>query len=108
MRLFIAIDIPEDVRKKLVSFQEKIGNEHARIKWVEADNIHLTLKFLGEVGDDTVGEIRESLKKIKFKSFTSAISGLGVFPNENYVRVIWAGMEPEKKIEAEGGDPYNL
>ena len=96
MRLFIAIEIPEDIRKKLASLQAKIGDV-GKVKWVETENIHLTLKFLGET--DALDEIKESLEKVKCRKFTSAVSGFGVFPNESYIRVIWAGMEPRKSID---------
>ncbi|MBN2331411.1 MAG: RNA 2',3'-cyclic phosphodiesterase [Candidatus Aenigmarchaeota archaeon] len=94
MRLFIACEIPEQVRKKLVTLQEDIGEEQARIKWVEMKNIHLTMKFLGEVDDGKVEEIKSSLSKIKSKAIDAHVSGFGVFPNESYVRVMWVGLEP--------------
>jgi 2'-5' RNA ligase len=99
MRLFIACEIPENLRKKLVTLQNDIGSKHASIKWVEAENIHLTMKFLGEVEDSKVDEIRNSLRKIRLNPFSCAISGFGVFPSESYVRVLWVGLEPAEKIE---------
>jgi 2'-5' RNA ligase len=51
MRLFIAYDIPGELKERIVALQKRIGGGDARIKWVEPGNIHLTLKFLGEVED---------------------------------------------------------
>ncbi len=96
MRLFVALGIPEDVRKKLADLKDDVNKDCAKIKWVETGNIHLTLKFLGET--DVVDEIKENLDKISAEKFTMSISGTGAFPNENRVRVIWAGARPEKTI----------
>lgn len=95
MRLFIAVEIPESVREKLTSFQGKIGNETAMIKWVETENIHLTLKFLGDVDESRVDSIKESLKSVKLEPFECSVKGFGVFPNEDYIKVMWAGIGPE-------------
>lgn len=99
MRLFIACEIPYDARKKLFTLQKIIGEEDARIKWVEQDNIHLTIKFLGEVNDENVDGIRESLLSIKSKPIEAHLSGFGVFPSESYIRVLWVGLEPAAEIE---------
>ncbi len=99
MRLFIACEIPEDSRKKLVTLQNEIGDEHVKIKWVEPENIHLTLKFLGEVDDTKADGIKDSLLKIKAEHFSASLSRFGVFPSESYVRVLWVGLEPANKIE---------
>jgi len=98
MRLFIAYDMPPDIREKLVTLQKRIGNEAARIKWVEPGNIHLTLKFIGEVEDSKADEIRDALKRIKFRPFISSVSGFGAFPSESYARVLWVGLKPADRI----------
>ena len=98
MRLFIAFDIPEKVREQLVSIQEKIKADDAKIKWVASENMHLTLKFLGEVDEDKVEGIKERLGKISFEEFEVEVSDIGVFPSENYIRVIWVGFKNEGKM----------
>jgi 2'-5' RNA ligase len=99
MRLFIACEIPADVRKELVTLQKTIGEEKARIKWVEPENTHLTLKFLGEVDEDKVDAIKDRLGEIRSEPIDAHASGLGVFPSESYIRVIWVGLEPASEIE---------
>jgi 2'-5' RNA ligase len=99
MRLFIACEIPGNFRKKLVTLQKEIGDEHAKMKWVELANMHLTMKFLGEVEDPKVDEIKGALGNVKSEKITTSISGIGVFPSESYVRVLWVGMRPAEKIE---------
>lgn len=98
MRLFIAFDIPEKVKEQLVSIQKKIKTE-AKIKWVKAENIHLTLKFLGDVAGDKVDEIKARLENISFEPFDVEVSGIGVFPSESYIKVIWVGLRYDRAME---------
>lgn len=98
MRLFIAIEIPEDIKEYLIGVQEKISNELAKVKWVSKPQMHLTLKFLGEVQPNTAEELKKELKKIKFEHFSVNLDSIGVFPGEDYIRVVWVGLKPEEKI----------
>ncbi len=98
MRLFIAIEMPEDVKEYLVKVQEKIDNANAKIRFINKNQIHLTLKFLGEVQPDKAKKIKDILKKITFKPFSVYLDGIGVFPSESYIRVIWVGLMPEDSI----------
>lgn len=98
MRLFIAIEIPNDIRNYLGEVQEKIDGATNKIKFVDKNNIHLTLKFLGEVQPDKTEEIKEILKKIPIKPFSVHLDKIGVFPSESYIRVIWVGLKPENDI----------
>ncbi len=98
MRLFIAIEIPEDVKEYMGKVQEKIGSDLAKIRFVSKEHIHLTLKFLGEVQPSEVESIKDKLKKIKFKAFSTCLSSIGVFPSESYIRVVWVGLKPENEV----------
>jgi len=98
MRLFIAVEIPGDIRKKLASLQAKIG-DIGKVKWVEEENIHITMKFLGDVDDGKVGEINDSLETVKHDTFKCEVKGFGTFPNEDYIKVMWAGIEPESQFK---------
>lgn len=94
MRAFIAIELPEDIRKYLVEIQKQIGDSNAKIKWVEEENIHLTLKFLGDVEEDKIEDVKNILSGIKVKPIDAKIDGVGVFPAEDYIRVVWVGLKP--------------
>ena len=98
MRLFIAIKIPEDIKEYISELQKQIDTANNKISLVNKDNIHLTLKFLGEVQPNDIETIKESLNNVKFKSFSVHLNDVYVFPNENYIRVIWIGLEPEENI----------
>src|SRR3989338_9641010 len=98
MRLFIAIEIPEGIKEHIAEIQERINNKENKIRVVDKKQIHLTLKFLGEVQPDKIGIIREELKKITFTPFSVYLDQIGVFPDENYIRVVWVGLSPENPI----------
>lgn len=95
MRCFIAIDVSEQFYDY---FKELQNNLKTNIKATFTKTFHLTLKFLGEIEENKVEKVKDSLKNIKFEPFKVSLSNLGVFPNENYIRVIWIGLEPKDKI----------
>ena len=98
MRLFIAIEIPEDIKEYLTSIQEKIYMNSNKIRFVKKEQIHLTLKFLGEVQPNIADEIKDNLKRINFNPFSVVLDNLDIFPNDSYIRVIWVGLKPEQPI----------
>ncbi len=106
MRAFIAIDLNDEVREGLVRAQERIGNKAAKIKFVEPENLHVTLKFLGEIDETTAEEVKKALAGIakKHRKHRVRVRGIGTFPNPNYVRVIWAGIENDGGIKAIAAD----
>ncbi|MEK6868809.1 MAG: RNA 2',3'-cyclic phosphodiesterase, partial [Nanoarchaeota archaeon] len=96
MRLFIAIEIPEEIKSYLAEIQQEIADSKNKIRLVNKDNMHLTLKFLGEVQPDNLEDIKNNLKKITFKPFSVVLDNIGVFPSDNYIRVVWVGLKPEE------------
>ena len=99
MRLFIGIFLPEEILDYLYEVENKLKkNLPAKINWVSKKNLHLSIKFFGEISKDNLGLIKEKLNRIKFKSFKVKLDQIGVFPNENYVRVIWIGLKPAGKM----------
>ncbi len=96
MRCFVAIDL--DNKDYFREIQNKIDCDNAKIKPVSS--FHLTLKFLGEVEESNIKKIKDILEKIEFEPFLIKTTNIGVFPNLNYIRVVWVGLEPEDKINA--------
>jgi len=94
VRAFIGIDIDETVRQKLVAVQEQLTATGAGLKLVEPSNIHVTMKFIGEISDDKVVSVSEALKRAAAgtKQFDIRVKGVGVFPNLGYIRVVWVGV----------------
>ena len=97
IRAFIAIELPQQIQQRLdqVISQLKSRLEGSTIRWVPAENIHLTLKFLGEVSTANA-EIFGKLLRAEAAScshFEISVGGLGAFPNAHNPRVIWVGVE---------------
>lgn len=97
MRVFIAIDLPEDLRKKLVSYYSRLGR-YVRGKFVEEENLHITLKFLGEQQPNIVEKVKKLLAEIRFERFTIKVKNLGAFPSLENPRVIWVGAYSDELI----------
>ncbi len=95
MRLFIAVNIPEEIKEKLSVLTERLKCKMSGVRWIAKDNFHLTLKFLGEVGDEKVDKINYVISGIvqSIKPFRVLFSDLGVFPDLNYPRIIWVGVK---------------
>ena len=95
LRCFIAVNIPPDIRAAVGEAIETLRSTGADVKWVHADNLHITLKFLGSTEDSLVGPIRDSLQKKIASStpFYIKISGIGTFPSGRNPRVVWIGVE---------------
>lgn len=96
MRVFVAIDLPEEVKNELYRIQKLINPSLAKIKWVPKKNLHLTLKFLGEVDD--IDDIHQKMSKIKFEPFEVNLKNFGAFPSWENINVFWVDMEPHKEI----------
>ena len=99
MRLFIALEIPPEIRDVLAVFLEEWRGIAPRVKWVRAENLHVTLKFLGETEGSKLDEIESELSTIRSSHpVTLEFSGLGFFPNERRPRVFWAGMQSSPNL----------
>ncbi|MFH1823448.1 MAG: RNA 2',3'-cyclic phosphodiesterase [archaeon] len=93
MRTFIAIELPSSTRDELKKIQEKFkANPGVSANFVNPENLHLTLKFLGEIPEEKVEQIKKL--KIDFKKFKVNLGKVGVFPSLNYIRILWVSLEP--------------
>ncbi|MCX5707475.1 MAG: RNA 2',3'-cyclic phosphodiesterase [Candidatus Omnitrophica bacterium] len=103
MRAFIAIELPQEIKDVLAKLQAKLKLAGADVKWVEPKNIHLTLKFLGEIDEQAQKRITAKLEEISsaHQEFVISLSSCGAFPSINSPRVIWAGIEQgDKEVSA--------
>jgi len=98
-RGFIAIDV--NTTPNILNLLKDITNSNADVKLVEPQNIHITLKFLGDVEKDNIDDIEQIMKDSvkEIEPFTIKLNGTGVFPNQNYIRVIWIGIKDAEIIE---------
>lgn len=100
MRLFIALDLPKSLKELLFLLcEQKKVIEGVNI--VSKENLHITLKFLGEVSELLIPDISDKLREIAkdFDPFVLKITHTGVFPNLNFPRVVWIGIENEVNIK---------
>jgi RNA 2',3'-cyclic 3'-phosphodiesterase len=98
VRSFIAIELPGEVKQALAELQRKLKSAgNLPVRWVDPGNIHLTLKFFGDIAADSPAKILAALEEaIKgSKPFSIEVKGLGVFPNMNRVQIIWVGLYGE-------------
>jgi len=93
IRSFIAFDLEsEAVRKKLAAVQKLLAETGADLKLVEPQNIHITVRILGDITPATAEKIFTEMQQVQFTLFNVQIKGLGAFPDLRYPRVVWAGI----------------
>jgi 2'-5' RNA ligase len=99
MRLFVAMDIPEDVRAAISAIVARLRPACPKARWVRIEGLHVTLKFIGETSDAKVLEIKSALASVPSRPPIALIfRGLGFFPNARRPRVLWAGVEAGPEI----------
>ena len=93
VRSLISIDLEDQqILSRIASILSSLQSLGGDLKPVERENIHLTLKFLGNVPGPRLGEVKSSLQQVIFSAFTAEIKGAGAFPNLNHMNVVWVGV----------------
>ena len=96
-RVFCAIDLPDEVREKVLAHSMRLRQSviETRASWSRPDNIHLTLKFLGEIPQPRVESLSKAAEEVchDLAPFTVSVQGSGVFPVHGSPRVLWIGIE---------------
>jgi 2'-5' RNA ligase len=97
VRTFIGFKLPESVITQIRKVQDEIKTHDFRLKWVRPESIHLTLKFLGNIGESDVRSIETILEKTAagFSALSLSAKGVGVFPGLRRPRVLWVGLSGE-------------
>ncbi len=96
MRTFVALDVPqESVLKEIVSVQSELAETRADLKMVARENLHFTVKFLGEISEAQIGEVDGRLAALDLRSAEVRLRGVGAFPHSKRPSVLWAGCAPE-------------
>ena len=100
MRSFIAIELPESTQSELGEIQRELKKTGADIRWVRPENIHLTLKFLGDIEEGLCNDITRVIEGAcnTFQPFSLSIQGTGVFPNARAPRVVWVGLSQDTSL----------
>jgi RNA 2',3'-cyclic 3'-phosphodiesterase len=92
LRAFVAIDVPDRVIESLVAFQAELSGTGADLKLVERQNLHFTVKFLGEITDVQGAEVQSRLGSLTLPKAKVEVGGAGAFPGPRKPRVVWAGV----------------
>ncbi|MDW8027103.1 MAG: RNA 2',3'-cyclic phosphodiesterase [Armatimonadota bacterium] len=100
VRSFIALELSDEVKRLLGELLQDLRRTKAAVKWVEVENLHLTLKFLGDVPEEQIGDIVAALKVVaqEILPFSFKVCGVGGFPNLSRPRVLWIGVEPSENL----------
>lgn len=99
MRVFVALDVPEEVRAALRDVIARLREAGGGARWVRPEGIHITLKFIGETPEATIPPIRDALAGLRSPSpVEMSFRGLGFFPDARRPRVFWAGIEPSPNL----------
>jgi 2'-5' RNA ligase len=90
IRCFVAVELPSHMREEIGRLQSRIATNGLRL--VKPELVHITIKFLGELPEEKVGQVAEALGKVKAAPFPVQVIGMGAFPGRS-VRVVWLGLE---------------
>lgn len=101
MRLFVAVPLPEPARAEVAGLLERLRGQDLQVRWVSGDDLHLTLKFLGEVAPERLEVIAEAVRLAGGGAGPMAmrLDDLGAFPNPGRPKVLWVGVEAPPSLE---------
>jgi len=92
LRVFVAVDISDEVRQRVLRIQRELAMTGADLKLVEPENLHFTLRFMGEIPKPSVDAAIRELSRLSAQRFRIRISGMGAFPDPARPRVVWLGV----------------
>lgn len=92
LRAFLAFEVSPEVRESLMKAEAELSETRADIKLVEQENLHFTVKFLGEIPESAVDEIDRRVRTLSLPKMEVDVQGLGAFPDDRHPRVVWAGV----------------
>ena len=96
IRLFVGIEIPEELRRRMAMLATPIDGA----RWVPEENLHITLRFIGEVPEDVAEDLAEALHDVKVPPFSVSIAGAGHFESRKRVRTLWLDVEKNEALQA--------
>lgn len=100
MRLFVALDIDDGIRERITRFIEGVHNFAPDARWVRPESLHLTLKFIGEQPESSIGHIKDLLRTVAGSASEIQFRGFGFFPTAKSARVFWAAAESRPDLAA--------
>lgn len=95
LRLFVALTLPADMRERLCGLMGGLPGA----RWVPSENLHITLRFIGEVDEGAAADLDAELARAPFAPFTLTLEGVGVFGASRRPRALWAGVAPSAELD---------
>ncbi len=101
VRAFVAIPLPEEIRRALAAEQRSLGGELPGVRWANPRSMHVTLRFIGDVEATLIPQLGQALGQQcePLPPFELNVAGLGVFPNVRRPRVLWAGIDDHPDLQ---------
>ena len=100
MRLFIGLDIDEEIRQRIRTFLDGVRGFAPDARWVKPESLHVTLKFIGEQSDESIHSIEKALAQVSGPPLQLTFRGRGFFPNPKSARVFWIGIQSGPQLSA--------
>lgn len=99
IRCFIALNFPEEILEKIEKIQKFLGEKKIfNGRFTDKKNLHLTLKFLGEISEEMISKVKERLKEMEFKNFESCLGEIGIFFPE-FIKIIWIKISGKSVVD---------
>lgn len=97
MRLFVAVELPDEIKDELDRLAASLRGAAPHAKWVPRDNFHLTLSFLGEVAEERLSELEDAIAPVASaaRGIRARLGAIGAFPSPRRGRVLWAALDAE-------------
>ncbi|HST13147.1 MAG TPA: RNA 2',3'-cyclic phosphodiesterase [Terriglobales bacterium] len=99
MRLFIALDISDEIRQRIGRFVEGVSGFASEARWGQLESIHITLKFIGEQPSESIPTLQHQLGEVHVPPFPLTFSGFGFFPTPKSARVFWIGIQAGPELQ---------
>src|SRR5437868_13188406 len=99
MRLFVAIDLDEQIRQKILRFMEGVSGFARDVRWMKPEALHLTLKFIGEFPEAKLPELKQAMASVRSEAFDISFAGTGFFPTAKAARVFWVGVKADERLQ---------
>ena len=100
MRLFVALDIDDNIRSRIIQFITGVRDLAPNIRWVRPESLHVTLKFIGEQSETQVEEIKRALHTVASEHFDIRFRAYGFFPERRTAQVFWIGIEAGPQLQS--------
>ncbi len=100
MRLFVALNLPKKERTRIHRAARDLRDADLPVRWIDPDNFHITLKFLGQVREDRVQAVADTIERVASStgSFPMTLEGFGAFPTIRRPRVVWLGVDASPEL----------